>query len=95
MNQLTPNESHALIWAFVGLVAILIAIGWYYIQSSLKSQNKVAEDVFAIRLNQAESNKDLQMIKDDMQEVKEDVQILTIRQNELEKDLAVLSKKGR
>lgn len=95
MNQLTANESQALIWAFVGLVAILVTIGWYYIQSSLKSQNKMSEDVFAIRLNQAESNKDLQMIKDDMQEVKEDVQILTVRQNELEKDLILLSKKSR
>ncbi len=100
MNPLTHNESSALIWAFVGLVAILIAIGWYYIQSSIRSQKEMSNNLFAIRINQAEHNKDLESLKEDMQEVKDDVQgikedvlIMNHRQNQFDKELIYLKGK--
>ena len=93
MNQLTPNESSALIWAFIGLVAILVAIGWYYIQSSITSQKEMNKSLMKMRLTQVEHVKDIESHQEDIKEIKNNVSTLNRRQQQFDKDLIFLKNK--
>ena len=93
MNQLTPNESSALIWAFIGLVAILVAIGWYYIQSSITSQKEMAKTLMKMRLTQVEHVKDIESHNEDIKEIKNTITTINRRQQQFDKDLVYLKNK--
>lgn len=92
-GQLTHNESSALIWAFMGLVAILVAIGWYYIQSSISSQKEMNKTLLKMQLNQVAHEKDNESHKEDIKEIRNTLSNVGRRQEKFEKDLVYLKGK--